>query len=488
MPELPEVETIRRVLEKWILNKKIKQVKLIYNPIFNIANEEELNKKLENQVFENIKRYGKFLVLETNDYSIVSHLRMEGKYYLGHYKGNKHFVEGKEYEPSNLNSFSKHVHLIFEFNDESILMYHDVRKFGRFSIYNKGEYLKDKGLSKLGPEPFDIDNVDPLFLKLKKSTRPIKSMILDQSFLAGIGNIYADETLFKAKIDPRLESRLINKQQLSAIVEASKEVLLKATDAGGSTIKSYHFGDGIDGRFQHSLFVYAREGKECFICKTPIVKMNVGQRGTHFCPNCQRKPFDKDVKVVGITGIIGSGKTTVAKMLEEEGFIILDADKYSKEALKKDTSTYKEVVKYFGDKILDENNNINRATLRDVVVNDNNKLKKLESFIHPYVILRTKEEITKQKGKYLLDVPLLFEAKMNALCDATLYVHTMDKIRKDRLLKRGGMTLKEAEGLKENALTANEKMFLSDFVIDNSFSYQTTKKQLELLQKFLWKK
>lgn len=486
MPELPEVETVRKVLETWLIGRKVIGVRVFYPPLFKNVTEKDLNQQLIGQKFEVIDRHGKYLILKTNDFAIISHLRMEGKYYLGHYKGSHLSKQGKEYDPAALDGFSKHVHALFELDNGSILMYHDVRKFGKMALHPKATYLADQSLSRVGKEPFQMKNVDNLFVKLQKRTTSIKSVLLNQSLIAGLGNIYVDETLFLSNMDPREACYHISHKELDSIVTNAKKVLKRAIEQGGTTVHSFHTGNFVDGKFQDELNVYGREGQPCHVCGTAIVKMKVAQRGTHFCPQCQRKKTENTVRVLGITGVIGSGKTTVSKLFQTYGLIVLDADQYARSALDKGSKAYSAVVARYGDSILDKQQQIDRSLLRQKVADKQSELKFLESVIHPYVIAETKKEIAKKEGIYLMDVPLLFEARMNELCDATLYVHTQEKIRKQRLIQRGTMPLKAAEDLRKNTWTSNQKMLSADFIIDNSSSLEVTRNQVTALQNYLW--
>lgn len=486
MPELPEVETVRRVLEEWLIGRKIVGFRLLYPPIFKNASEKEVQNVLIGQTFVEIDRQGKFLILKTKKFAIISHLRMEGKYYLGHYKGQQKWKQGAMYDEENIDDFSKHVHVIFELDNGAILMYHDVRKFGTMALYTADTYMDDAALAKLGDEPFQMDGVDELFAKLQNRTTSIKSVLLNQSLVAGLGNIYVDEVLFLSNVDPREACFEIQYEQLVTIIKRAQEVLQRAIEMGGTTIRSYHANHFVDGKFQDELYVYGREGEPCRICQTPIVKMTVAQRGTHFCPQCQRKRVEKPVRVLGITGVIGSGKSTVSTMFEKMGCTILDADQYARKALEPGTESYQKVVKRFGNGIVDSHGQINRSLLRKKVANHPKRLKFLESVIHPFVIQQTKNEINKKQGLYLMDVPLLFEAKMNELCDVTIFVHTQDKVRKQRLIERGTMSLQTAEDLRKNTWTDNQKMMAADFIIDNSSTLEQTQMQVEQLKNYLW--
>lgn len=274
MPELPEVETVRNVLKGWVLGKTIKDVNIFYEKVIENMNFTEFKSKIVNQKINDINRKGKYLLFVLDDYILLSHLRMEGKYYL---------VKDEELDEKT----NKHKIISFSLDDDSLLLYHDVRKFGKMKLLDKRNYLEDESLKKVGKEPFEITS-NELYLKIKKSNKPIKELLLDQSNMAGLGNIYADEVLFLSKIFPLRKGKEINKNECDIIVENSILVLNKAIELGGSTIKSYHSGNKVDGRFQNELNVYGKKGEKCPCCGNVIEKTVVGGRGTHYCNNCQK--------------------------------------------------------------------------------------------------------------------------------------------------------------------------------------------------------
>lgn len=474
MPELPEVETVRRVLESWIIGKTIAKVRVRYAPIFDNANEEKLNEVLVGQTVEKIERYGKFLVFVFTKNVVVSHLRMEGKYHFG--------IEGKDFD---LNSKeAKHMHVLFDYDDGYSLIFLDVRKFGRMQLLDKDNYLNMPPLNKLGLEPNYIENFESFYALLKKNKQTIKQALLDQSIVAGLGNIYVDETLFLSKLNPKMKANLVTLDDAKNIVLNARKVLDKAIKLGGSTIRSYHSGNGVDGLFQNELLMYGKEDTPCLECGTNIVKTFVGGRGTCFCPNCQMFIPNKKVKVIGITGLIGSGKSTVTKIFKEYDVEVIDADLISKNALNVGTKAYKETIKTFGTKILNEDLTINRAILREITSSNKEQMKLLENIIHPYVFEETTKGIDNAKSKYvILDVPLLFEAKMDKLCDLTIFVNTKEDVRLDRLEKRATMPLKDAKKLNNQVMSAKEKIYLADITIENSADLSFTRYQIEKIMK-----
>ena len=271
MPELPEVETVKNGLKNKVLNKKITKCKILYSGIIAYPDKDKFVKEIINQTISDIKRRGKFLLFELDDYYLISHLRMEGKY----------FIKDKE------ESLNKHDHVIFELNNNEELRYNDTRKFGKMHLVKKDE-LDITPISKLGLEPWD-DSLTTNYLKEKlNKKKAIKTLLLDQSIITGIGNIYADEILFLSKINPETLGCKLTKKNHQNIIDNTKKVLEKAIQSGGTTIHTYTSVDGITGRFQQELLVHSKKGEQCPNCKTEILKIVVNGRGTYYCPKCQK--------------------------------------------------------------------------------------------------------------------------------------------------------------------------------------------------------
>ena len=270
MPELPEVETVKETLKKQILNQKILDVVVNYPNIIERPSLEEFIKKIKNQTIIDIKRRGKWLLFELNDYYLLSHLRMEGKYYI------KNFDD----------EVTRHQHVIFKFKDFE-LRYNDTRKFGRMYLLDKKDAYSQKPLNELGYEPWDLNlNNDYLKEKYKTKKLPIKTVLLDQSIVVGIGNIYADEVLYLSKINPYKSCNLLTDKELNNIIKNTKIVLEKAIKLGGTTIKSYTSSEGVHGRFQNELLVHTKE--TCPNCHKKITKVKINGRGTYYCEECQK--------------------------------------------------------------------------------------------------------------------------------------------------------------------------------------------------------
>lgn len=273
MPELPEVEMMRRGLEQLVCGKKIKTVNVLVSSMVK-PNINTFSKALEGQMINGIRRRGKYLIFDLDTHVLISHLRMEGKYLL--------FTDEVPY--------NKHFHVFFHFDDTSVLVYQDVRKFGTFELMlnnKEDEFFKQK---RLGPEPtIEQFNLDIFIKQLSRSSKPIKSHLLDQTLVVGLGNIYVDEVLYSSKIHPEQLSRTLTIKQIKSLHKEIIRILQFAIEKKGSTIRTYRNALGEDGTMQDYLNVYGKTGQPCLRCSAVINKIKVGGRGTHFCPNCQVK-------------------------------------------------------------------------------------------------------------------------------------------------------------------------------------------------------
>lgn len=272
MPELPEVETVRRGLVALVKGRTIEKVVVRY-PKMVTPEATIFAEKLKNKKILDIKRRGKYILFEfSNDLAMVSHLRMEGKYSV----------------VARSDEYNKHDHVIFELDNGQDLRYNDTRKFGRMNLVNAGEEMQIGGLKTMGPEPTpETLTIEYLTHQLRSRKRGMKSFLLDQSMIAGLGNIYADEVLWLSKIHPQQVSNTLTDPEISLLRESIFEELAKAIDAKGTTVFSYLNADGHAGSFQNQLNVYHRQGLPCHRCGTLIERIKVAQRGTHFCPHCQ---------------------------------------------------------------------------------------------------------------------------------------------------------------------------------------------------------
>lgn len=273
MPEKPEVITVAKKLSLKLIGKEITDVKVLWNNIIEGIEVNEFCKKLKGEKILKIDTRGKWIVFHLTDFLLLTHLRMEGKF-LYRKKGDE---------------IKKHEHVIFTLDDNEELRFQDVRKFGKMRIIPKEDSEKYEPFSSLGLEAWD-KNLTPNYLldKYKKKSLPIKSVLLDQSIITGIGNIYADEILFLSKLNPLTSAKLLKEEDCKNIIENTIITLDKAIKEGGTTIRSYTSEEGVTGLFQNSLLVHSKENEPCSVCHEKIIKTRVGGRGAYYCPKCQK--------------------------------------------------------------------------------------------------------------------------------------------------------------------------------------------------------
>jgi len=273
MPEKPEVITVVKNLKPHILNKKITDCKVYWDNIIASPTSLEFQKKVINQKINDITTRGKFIVIGLDDYSLLVHLRMEGK-----------FMFRKKGE-----AIGKHEHVEFILDDEVSFRFHDVRKFGKMNLINKKDTYKVKPLVDLGLEYYDDKlTKEYLYEKIHSKKLPIKTILLDQSIITGIGNIYDDEILFMSSISPTRKGCEISKKECQDIIDNCRIILEKAIKLGGTTIKSFTSSEGVHGLFQNELLVHGKAGGTCPKCGQTLQKTKIGGRGTHYCSNCQK--------------------------------------------------------------------------------------------------------------------------------------------------------------------------------------------------------
>ncbi|ABJ64174.1 bifunctional DNA-formamidopyrimidine glycosylase/DNA-(apurinic or apyrimidinic site) lyase [Levilactobacillus brevis] len=276
MPELPEVETVRRGLTRLVQGATIAHVEVRY-PKMVTPDADVFTAELISRKIERIDRRGKYLLFRfSGDLTMVSHLRMEGKY---------------DVQPEG-SPVSKHTHVIFHLTDNRELRYTDTRKFGRMQLVPTGEETTlAPSLGKLGPEPTAETLTLAYMVKIfGKSHKVVKPFLLDQTRIAGLGNIYADEVLWLSKINPLTPVDTLTPSQLSELRQNIIDEMALAIGGHGTTVHSFSTAFGEAGQFQNQLHVYGREGEPCERCGTELVKIKVAQRGTHFCPHCQPLP------------------------------------------------------------------------------------------------------------------------------------------------------------------------------------------------------
>lgn len=267
MPELPEVQTTINVIKPKVKNKVIKSFEYtlprMVNFYDNLEPEDLINSKLID-----IKRRGKYIFFEfDSEITMVVHLRMEGKFYIN--------------QPD-----LKHNYVFIGFDDGMLLTYNDTRQFGTVDILLTKNVNIFKPIAKLGQEPLERVDHKKVYEAIHKSSRHIKTLLLDQTIMVGIGNIYADEILFATKINPLTRGNKITKEEVDEIIKYTKIILENSIKNMGTSIKSYETIAG-KGRNQVILNAYQNNGNPCSNCGTPIEKIKVNGRGTHYCPTCQ---------------------------------------------------------------------------------------------------------------------------------------------------------------------------------------------------------
>ena len=272
MPELPEVETIRRGLEQRIVGRRIGALKIPPDrgkpvPVIKGIDEAAFREGVVGATVEGVSRRGKHLILHLDGGSLlVVHLRMTGALL---------FAEAPE---------DPYVRAIFVFDDGSEMRFTDLRKFGGLWLVDDLEEVT----TNLGPEPLSEGfTPDLLTAAVAKRKAPVKSIILDQRRIAGIGNIYADEACFAAGLDPRRLGETLSADDVTALHGAVRDVLLIGVERGGASFRDYRNTGGNVGSMQDHVKVFRRTGKPCYVCETPIERVKVGGRSTHFCPKCQ---------------------------------------------------------------------------------------------------------------------------------------------------------------------------------------------------------
>ena len=267
MPELPEVETIARKLKPDLIGKTILSADLYWTRTLAYPFSKKFKQQIKGQQILDVRRRAKFFILQLSDFHLLIHLRMSGDLSI---------------RDSTIRT-EPHDRLVLKLSDGKSLVFNDTRKFGRVWLTEKPEDV----LGKLGPEPLGEEfTVQWLHATLHSKRRQLKPLLLDQTFLAGLGNIYTDEALHYAKLHPLLLSDSLTKRQTEALHEAIHFVLNEGILHNGASFDWVYRG----GEFKFR--VYGRADQECPICGTQIKRILVGQRSTHYCPNCQKLPLD----------------------------------------------------------------------------------------------------------------------------------------------------------------------------------------------------
>lgn len=297
MPELPEVETIRLGLEKYLVGHKIVNVEVRLRRIFSGDEKNVINAKITS-----VERFGKGLVINLNNgYSIAAHIKLTGQFI---YQDSK---TAKEKLSPKIGSVipNKFTHVIFKLKATSetrqasaYLYYNDIRQFGWIKVVKTSDlktipFFKDLGpeppvVKRLGVEPLKVLDLEMFVKIVAKSNLAIKVLIMDQKKIAGIGNIYANDGLFDAQIDPCRKAKSLSPAEIKKLYNSILKVLKKGLKNGGASELNYVNALGQEGKYQHHFLAYAQDGKPCFRCNDLIKKISLGGRGTYFCPVCQK--------------------------------------------------------------------------------------------------------------------------------------------------------------------------------------------------------
>jgi formamidopyrimidine-DNA glycosylase len=287
MPELPEVEIVRQSLDKKIKQKKVKKV-IVRNRNLRFKLPYDFSLYLQNKKIIKVGRFSKYLIIFVSDGSYcLIHLGMSGTIHIVSKKKINKFTNTSFYNSPYLPKKHNHIEIIF---DDFKVVYNDPRRFGFFQII-KNNFELNKRFNHLGPEPFSKTfNLTYVLNFFKGRNKDIKSFLLDQKFISGIGNIYASEILFFSKINPFKKASLLNKKECKNIISNSKKILLKAISKGGSSIRNFQDISGSKGGFQNEFKVYQQEGKRCknLGCSDLIKKKIISNRSTFFCDSCQK--------------------------------------------------------------------------------------------------------------------------------------------------------------------------------------------------------
>lgn len=275
MPELPEVETVRRGLEREIVSSRIIAVKVLRPASVGFPDPKLFTRELKGRTFKAVRRRGKYLLMDFDDGSgMAAHLRMSGRFLI---------LGKRDAEPA-------HTRIRMELDDGRLLIFDDMRVFGRVWFVPKNSDFEQvvPTLGELGPEPLKGLDSKVLKEKLERKTQPIKSALLDQTIIAGIGNIYADESLHRAGINPLRAAKDLKPKELEKLCKEISIVLNNAIASGGSSLRNYTDASGTNGNYQNEALVYGRKGQECRTCAKLIERAKVAGRSTHYCPKCQK--------------------------------------------------------------------------------------------------------------------------------------------------------------------------------------------------------
>lgn len=281
MPELPEVETIKLGLQKYLVGHKIVDVQTNLPKIFAGDKKDIIGAR-----FVGLKRIGKGLILELdNDFVLAVHLKMTGQLV---YQDDKTKILVLSPKVGGATLPSKYTHIIFTLDNGAFLYYNDLRQFGWVKVVRKDELMNIPFFKEMGPEPLKDLTLEKFINIVSQSNLVIKAMLMDQKKIGGIGNIYVNEALFAAGIDPRRKAKSLTAVEIKKLYDSIIRVLKKGLEYGGSSDENFVNALGQEGNYQKHTLVYGREGERCPGCKGIIQKIQLGGRGTYLCPKCQK--------------------------------------------------------------------------------------------------------------------------------------------------------------------------------------------------------
>ena len=287
MPELPEIEIVKRSLFKMINGTKILNIKINNNKLrYKIP--PNFSKSLTGEKILNISRRSKYIIFYFKEKILLIHFGMTGKFFIFRKRDNIVFKTSFYY---NLDILPKHNHIYFKLNNDLLLIYNDVRRFGFFKLYNKKKINEILFIKKLGLEPFSKNFTLEYFIKFTKNRKKnIKNLLMDQTFVSGLGNIYVNEALYMSKIHPLRTCTKFKKKEIGKLIKNIKKVLNLSISKGGSSIKDFKNTLGQKGNFQQLFNVYGQENKICsrISCKGKVIKIYISNRSSYYCNKCQK--------------------------------------------------------------------------------------------------------------------------------------------------------------------------------------------------------
>lgn len=286
MPELPEVETVRLQLMQHVVGKTIKGVEVFHSKT--VGYDETIEDRLLGKTFAHIDRIGKLMIFSftgEDDLFLLAHLKMTGQFFYQDADGV--IGGGHSMTAADMDLPMKHTRVVFYFTDDSTLYFNDMRLFGYTKLADTATTAQAR--AGFGPEPIDPDfDTDWFVERVRKRNTPIKAALLDQSFVAGLGNIYVDEALWRAQVRPTRKASRLTKAEAAAVITHGGEVMRQSIKVGGTTFQHFVDTGGDNGNFTDYLKVFGKQGSACERCGGIIKKIRTAGRGTHYCPSCQR--------------------------------------------------------------------------------------------------------------------------------------------------------------------------------------------------------